>query len=342
MSWLTVGLTPHRLEFLPETIRLMEGHAFILLEEPPDPNFKAMLQGKIAIEEYVEESEAGFPEYAKAACREFQRLYAQGKCFCQVEPYLEKWLVIRALLDEGLAAEKVRQIPELTPVYDMEHETFGKLLDYYSSMGGSFATLVEKIKIFAQADARRITLRDEMRAEAILKLLPNVPSEAPVYVEAGYIHLKLVNFLARGLKAFHPSRKLRVKNLLLAATQARGLSRFLPSPGDGLTSYYLFSGRHREIDQDLLAARSLVYIKLIEKNELQPTPQTPFPHLENELFWRLFVGELSFEDCARLDRLIRFLSTQKAREVAARSFPRAYQRAEERLRQGLGQTQAKG
>ncbi len=331
MPWLTVGLTPHRLEFLPETLRLMKEHEVIILEEPPEAGFREMLRGERKIEQYVEESEAGFPEYAKAAYHEFRRLYAQGKTFCQIEPYLEKWLTIRLLLDEGLSAEKVRKIADLTAVYDMEHETFGKLLDYYAAMGEDFETLVAKIKEFARADARRLILRDEMRAQEILKCLKNISAEA-IYVEAGYIHIKLVYLLARGLPA---PWKLKVKNLLLQATHARGLSRFLPSPGDGLTSYYLFAGRHREIDENLLAARSLVYIKLIEKNELKPTPEEPFPHLSNELFWRLFVGELSYKECRRLDRLIRLLPTEKARMVAIRVFPQAYQSAARRLKRKL-------
>ncbi|NPB10044.1 MAG: hypothetical protein GXO17_06780 [Thermodesulfobacteria bacterium] len=338
MPWLTVGLTPHRLEFLPETIRLMEGHEVIVLEEPPEAGFREMLRGELEIERYVEESEAGFPEYAKAACREFQRLYARGKTFCQIEPYLERWITIRRLLDEGLSAEKVRRLPDLARVYEMEHETFGKLLDYYAAMGGDFETLVTKIKDFARADARRIALRDEMRAEEILKCLRRL-SPSSVYVEAGYIHIKLVYLLARGLPS---GWKLRVKNLLLEATKARGLSRFLPSPGDGLTSYYLFAGRHREIDEDLLAARSLVYIKLIEKDELKPSEEEPFPHLTNELFWRLFVGELSYEDCRQLDRVIRLLPTEKARQAAAGLFPAAYRAAGERLRKKLSGVVSEG
>ncbi len=328
MCWLTVGLAPHRLEFLPETVRLMEEHEVIVLEEPPEPGFSEMLRGRIPVASYVEGIEAGFPEYTKAACEAFRRLYARGKRFCQVEPYLENWLLIRTLLDEGLPAAQIRQIPSLAPVYEMEHETFGKLLDYYASMQSPFSVMVEKVKIFAQADAKRIALRDQMRAAEILKLLRRLPQEASVYVEAGYIHIKLLNFLARGLRG---TKKLKVKNLLLAATHARGLARFLPSPGDGLTSYYLFGGRHREISEDLLAARSLIYIKLIEKEELHPDSQNPFPHLENELFWRVYVSALSYADCERLDHLIRLLPTAKACVVAAKVFPKAYQLAQECL-----------
>ncbi len=335
---ITVGLTPHRLEFLPATKPLLETHAWVILEEPSDPQFLDMLRGKIDVSTYVEQSEAGFPEYAKAFCKELKELYRAGKHICQVEPYLENWVFIRSLLDEGVPPEKIKKSPELAPVYEMEHQCFGRLLDYYAAMQGPFEGLVEKIKAFARADAKRITLRDKMRAEAIISLVKQTQAES-YYVEAGYIHLKLLYFLAklgRGLI------KLRTENLLLKALTANGFRKVLPSPGDGLTSYYLFGGRHRNMPEDLLAARSVVYIKLIEKNELHPTPENPFPHLKNELFWRFFVWQLGYEECKALDRLIRLLPTNKARDVAQKVFPKAYEEASKRLESvnlGCGEAQ---
>lgn len=327
MSLLTVGLTPHRLEFLPAILGSLKKHDWILLEEPPDPEFANMLRGEITVTAYVEQSEAGFPEYAKALAEELKKLYREGKRICQVEPYLERWVLIRALLDHGVPAEEVRKCPELTAVYDMEHLCFGRLLDYYAAMQGPFDLLVEKIKAFAQADAQRITLRDAMRAREIISLVKKTRAPS-FYVEAGYIHLKLLYFLAREGKGLI---RLRTENLLLKALSARGFHKVLPSPGDGLTSYYLFGGKHRNLSEDLLAARSIVYIKLIEKNELRPNPEDPFPHLRNELLWRLFVWQLSYEECKALDRLIRLLPTTKAREVARRVFAPAYQKALQRL-----------
>ena len=337
MSLITVGLTPHRLEFLPATRELLIRHDWIILEEPPEPAFKDMLEGRMAISSYVEESEAGFPEYAKAFCAELKGLYQAGKRICQVEPYLERWVFIRALLDEGVPAEEIRKCPELSPVYEMEHLCFGRLLDYYAAMKGPFEELVEKIKAFAQADAERITLRDRMRAKAIVSLVKK--ERGDFYVEAGYIHLKLLYFLAKEGKGLF---RLRAENLLLKALSAKGFRKVLPSPGDGLTSYYLFGGRHREMPEDLLAARSIVYIKLIEKEELHPTPQEPFPHLRNELFWRLFVWQLSYEECKALDRLIRLLPTEKARQVARKVFGEKCQaalRELSRLNFGPGEAQ---
>jgi len=326
VSWLTIGLTPHRLEFLPATLSLMAEHQAIILEEPPHPNFLRFLRDEVPISAFIEEIEAGFPEYSERAYAALREFYQKGKVICQVEPYLEKQVLIRLLLEEGASPEEILKFPDLAKAYEIEHEATGALLEFYAAMGGPFETLVEKIKAFAKADAKRIDYRDRLRAQEIKYLLPKL--QGPVFIEAGYIHLRLVYYLAQNRHAY----RLRVKNLLLSATRQQGLSRFLPSPGDGLTSYYLFGGRHRNISEDLLAARSLVYIKLIEKDELAPTEEEPFPHLRNELFWRIFVGQLSFEECRHLDRFIRLLPTSKARKVAHELYPKAAETAKKVLR----------
>lgn len=54
---------------------------------------------------------------------------------------------------------------------------------------------------------------------------------------------------------------------------------------------------------DLLAARSLIYIKLIEKDELIPGASTA-PHAEGEIRINAMVDRLSFEDCEMIfDRI---------------------------------------
>ena len=312
------------MEFLPASLRFMEDHHLIILEEPPHPHFEEMLSGQRDIEDFVLESEAGFPEYARELYRALRKLHAGGKRILQVEPYLERWVRIQEALAAGARPEELRKDPELSRVYEIEHETFGRLLDFYGAMKAPFEELVTRIKAFARADARRLAFRDELRAEAILRLLRALPPETDVYVEAGYIHLKLVHLLARGRP---PGVKIRVRNLVLCAAGSPGLNGLWPSPGDGLTAYYLFGGRHRRVPEDLLAARSLIYIRLIEKEELRPSPADPFPHLRNELFWRAFVRALSYSACRELDARIRLLSTRKARQVACSLYPELCRKA---------------
>ncbi|HFC97390.1 MAG TPA: hypothetical protein ENJ40_02875 [Thermosulfurimonas dismutans] len=323
MAALTVGLSPHRVEFLPLAFALMKQHGYILLEEPPHPLFPDYLEGRISLERILEESESGFPEYTRTLYPYLRELHRRGYRILQIEPYLERVLRMQERLAEGASPEEVARDPELGPVYYHEHETFGRLLDFYSSMRDSFESLVEKICAFARADAGRLAFRDHLRAEALLKFLSSLPPDSTVYVEAGYIHLILVRELARRKpRGVH----LRVRNLLLQALPHRSSRRLFPAPGDGLTSYYLFKQR-RPIEEKLLAARSLIYIRLIEKNEIRPTPANPFPHLRDEIFWRAFVEGLDYADCKRLDREIRLRPTGEARRIACTMFPGLCSRA---------------
>ncbi len=331
MAELSVGLTPHRLEFLDAALKLMEEHEAVVLEEPPHPDFYRMLKGELEVEDFVAESEAGFPEYSKALYEGLRGLFEKGKAVVQLEPYLERVIEIHERLSEGKTPEDILKDPLLGPVYHHEHETFGRLLEFYSSMKAPFEVLVERIKAFAFADAKRILYRDELRAEAIRELLER-DGYRKVYVEAGYIHWRLVYLLARSKPAgWH----LRVYNLILSALKGRGLCGLWPSPGDGLTSYYLY-GRRDPQREDLLAARSIVYIRLIEKNELKPSTDDPFPHLRDELLWRAFVRELDYESCKKLDSRIRLLPTAEARRVAAELERKAYRRALEKVNSLLG------
>ena len=238
MGKITIGLTPHRLEFLPESLKLMEAHDVIMLEEPPHPKFKDMLEGKVLIEDFVLESEAGFPAYALELYKALKGLYACGKKILQVEPYLERWVKIQEALAEGKKPEDLRREPELSQVYFHEYETFGRLLEFYNAMKAPFEELVERIKAFAQADARRIDFRDQLRAQAILDLIKTFPSETNFYIEAGYIHLKLIYYLAQGKPS---SYRLEVRNLILSAMKSQGFKKLWSSrPISGDIDIYTF------------------------------------------------------------------------------------------------------
>ena len=87
----------------------------------------------------------------------------------------------------------------------------------------------------------------------------------------------------------------------------------LYGPGDQLTLIYIF---HPNIattpQQELLAARSLIYTKLIEKEEWSIDLKT-YPHVRNELTCIRTVKLLTLRDCSRLFPLIRGIKTEKAR-----------------------------
>ena len=52
---ITVALSSHRVETLTFAERLLRGHDLVLLEEPPDELFGAMLSAAIGIDAYVDE-----------------------------------------------------------------------------------------------------------------------------------------------------------------------------------------------------------------------------------------------------------------------------------------------
>jgi len=66
---------------------------------------------------------------------------------------------------------------------------------------------------------------------------------------------------------------------------------------------------------DLLAARSLIYIKLIEKEELLPG-ESRTPHIEDEIEVNRLVDRLNFNQCRELFQQIRLSKREQAVEMA--------------------------
>ena len=66
---------------------------------------------------------------------------------------------------------------------------------------------------------------------------------------------------------------------------------------------------------DLLAARSLIYIKLINKEELVPE-KSKAPHVEDEIEVNRLVDRLGFDQCRQLFERIRMSKREQAVELA--------------------------
>ena len=94
---------------------------------------------------------------------------------------------------------------------------------------------------------------------------------------------------------------------LLGKRQALG-------PGDILTLLYIFHPNIQGGRLDLLAARSLVYVKLLEKEEMTEEAGR-YPHTRNEVETIQKVEGLSFDDCRTLFPEIRLVKTKKARSI---------------------------
>jgi hypothetical protein len=291
---LTVALSSHRLEVLPAAGELMRAHQAIVLEEAPEPEFGALLAGRLDIEDYLAEEETEFPEFSRKQLELIRELAGAGRRIFQVEPYLERLTRIHELLAAGWSRVQVEANPELREVYDVESRASGALLAFYArAHAAAFPRVVAAVQEFARADAARFRLRDELRAQAVAALAPEFPR---LYVEAGYIHLFLVKRLLELLRG-----KARVWPVFLQAPLVRPeLGRPRPlGPGDLLTLFYIFSVALTKEKEDLLAARSLIYIQLLEKAEMAPASD-PTPHLHDEIRAQRLSSGLSFQDCALL------------------------------------------
>jgi hypothetical protein len=75
--------------------------------------------------------------------------------------------------------------------------------------------------------------------------------------------------------------------------------KLLLGPGDELTLRYAFRPEFSGPRADLLAARNLIYVKLLEKEETLESPE-PYAHTRSALEDNSKVARLSYADCSKL------------------------------------------
>jgi hypothetical protein len=309
---ITIGFSSHRLEVLPAVREEMGRHDALVLEEAPEPTFGAVLAGELEAAAYQEDLDPEFPHFSRAELELAQDLHRGGKAILQVEPYLARLLQIHELLAGGLSRPEVESRPGLREVYAAESLASKALLTFYvRAHTASFPRVVAAVKEFARADAARFRFRDDLRAQALAPLTAAFPR---LLVEAGYIHLALVKALRRRLGG-----RARVRPVWLLASRVRPvLGRPRPlGPGDLLTLRHIFGTPISPDQEDLLAARSLIYIQLLEKGELAPGLD-PTPHLTNELQAHHLTAGLSWTDCAALYPRVRSAAPETARQEVRR------------------------
>lgn len=308
----TLVLANHRPETIPMARRLMAVHDTILLEEPPDKRFEPMLDGKIAIDAYLEDQEIEYPEFSRRMAQLLRERRQAGTRLVQVEPFIDLLFSIHDRFANGEGPQDLPAGTDLYRVYRAEHLATKALLDFYRASGlDDFDTTVDAVKRFARADAQRFALRDQMRAEAMVVLVQN---SGKAYVEAGQIHYPLWREFRRRLPTGYP---LRVHFLMADVVRELGYRRHLFGPGDLLTLYYRFHPRGRSPTEDLFAARALIYNKLILKEEIAADAET-FPHTRDELEVGSVTDQLSLDDCRRLYPRVRRACTNASREIVAR------------------------
>jgi hypothetical protein len=307
---ITIGFSSHRIESLPFVRKLMEDHNLIIIEEALNPRFADMLNKKITIDECLDEEDMQFPEFSRRMYKLLQESHLVGKKILQVEPYMERLMNIYKMFSEGKEPSDVLKIPETGEVYEAEKRATGALLYFYeSSIRNSFPETIEAVKRFARADADRFRLRDKMRAEAIVKILPE---DKKVYVEAGSMHI----YLEKTLRQILEKRwRIRTKfSLEPVVKKLTGKKQVMP-PGDLLTAHYIFCKKNNKKFENLQAARSLIYIKILKKEEMTPSKVEKTPHTKDEIRAIELAGKFTLTQCEELYKKIRFRNRHQALEI---------------------------
>ena len=317
----TLVLANHRPETIAAARRLMKGHDAVVLEEPPDPQFFPMLTGQVPIDTYLEAQDLEYPEFSRRMAKILRERHRAGTRLYQVEPFIEHLLAIHERFADGDGPADLPTGTAMHRVYMAEREATAALIDFYHvSTSGTLAASIEAVKRFARSDARRFALRDRMRAAAMVDV---ISAHDTIYIEAGQIHFPLWHALKRRLPTGFP---IRVHFLMADAVRSMGYRSHLYGPGDLLTLHYRFHPQRRFPAEDLLAARALVYSKLIAKDEIIDTDE-PYPHTRDELEVGAITARLSMADCRRLYPPIRRASTTTAREMVQHYLNRKYRPA---------------
>ena len=128
------------------------------------------------------------------------------------------------------------------------------------------------------------------------------------------MHYPLWRELRQRLPAGYP---LRVHFLMAGVVRKPGYRGRLFGPGDLLTLYYQFHPQGRFHAEDILAARALIYNKLILKEEI-PAGENTYPHTRDEMEVGMVACRLSLNDCRRLYPLVRRASTAASRKIVNR------------------------
>ncbi|MBE0582419.1 MAG: hypothetical protein IH612_01510 [Desulfofustis sp.] len=312
MDTVQIVYANHRPESMAITERIMRRYQVIVLEEPPHPDFSAMLTGGVDLETYLLDHDLEYHDFSLQQCTVLQRLHQTGTTIHQVEPFLEQLLAIHEFFAAGHSPADLDRTTPRYQVYLREKEATKALIDYYQAVRSDhFPAILQALKSFARADVARLQLRDKLRAEHILTMLQ--PGR-DIFIEAGPIHLLLERHLRRHLPAGWSLKTCFAEHQALARLGLRGS---LYSPGDELTIGYLLRTSLSARREDLLCARALIFAKIITKEEMNGNANE-FPHTRNEYETIRLVRPLTRNDCQELFFRTRALSTEEAAAVVRR------------------------
>ena len=300
MNVINIGFSIHRPEMIPITEKIMDQHDIIYLEEPPDSNFTEMLKGSLEVDDYLMPMDLEYPEFSRAMCHLERSLFKKGKQFFQTDPFVESLLLIHESFANGQRPEDLDKGSILYYVYLAERDATGALLHFYkTSVTGTFEETTTAVRNFARADAARLRLRDSLRAQDIIR---HIKKGCNIFIEAGMIHYSIYLTIWKEFRNTFIVRPLFLNRILLPEKNSY---QGLYSPGDLLTLAYVFHPRlNKDKWESLQAARSVVYSKIIQKEENQQDADRFF-HLKNERDCVGLCRMLNMGDCKSLYASIR-------------------------------------
>ena len=307
---ITLGLSVHRPEMIPLIADRMRRHDAIFLEEPPADGFETMLAGALAVDDYLRPLDVEYPAFSRDMCHLLRELQMEGKKIFQVEPFLEILLGIHGFFAEGHRPAELDKNSVQYPVYLAERNATKALLDcYQTAMSRSFEATIASVKQFARMDAARFRLRDSLRAQ---ELRLKVGEYSSSYVEAGVIHYPLWRLLR---KQMLQPEQVQVMHLADEALKTMGDTGHLYGPGDQLTLLYVFHPNLAKTKREaLLAARSIIFSKISEKEELSDDLDR-FPHLRDNLACIQTTRQLGLDDCRQLFPLVHRAKSSDTRQL---------------------------
>ena len=309
---LTLGFTVFRPETAPFAAKAMAGHDLIVLEEPRTPGFEEMLADELDVDEYLMLTDFEFPEYAKAQCRTLQSLHAAGAAVLQVHPWMDELVGIHEFFAAGNGPGDIPTGGRPWAVYSRERDWSAKLLAFYRAAGKrDFDAILEAVNDFAMADAAKISDMDKDRAAALKDVLPH---NGRTYVECGSIHHDMVFLMVRTLG----HGQVRTIHLMEEVCLARYGRRRLIPPGDALTFRHLLGAPRNPAREKLLAARAMVYNRLMEKDETFESA-SGYPHMDAEATVLQIVDGLGLEQCRELFGRIRHLGVRESLALVLQS-----------------------
>jgi len=305
---LCLGFTSFRPETLPFAEKIMSNFEAVVLEEPQNPGFQEMLEEEMSIDDYLMLSDFEFIEFSRRSCQLMRRLYKKGQTLLQVDPYMDELIRIHEFFASEGTPDQIKSGTITREVYNCERIWTSKLINFYKeSKNNDFDKIVSSVKEFAQIDAQKGILRNSMRVDRLEDLFNTYSS---IYVEAGYIHLVLMKELLSRLP-----KQVQFIPVYIMEPVCRSLTgkKQVLAPGDILTFIYTFhSKNYQDPETDLLAAQSLIYNKILHKQEIVSNLEE-YPHMKDEIKTINLVNSLSYEQCKEIYYKIRSLKTDKAK-----------------------------